>query len=50
MKMRSEQGSQIVVSAQVAHDLGERQLGKGSMGLQAYHQHIGEHLNQQSRV
>ena len=50
MKMRSEQGSQIVIPTQVAHDLGHRQFGKGSMGLQAYRQQIGEHLDQQRRV
>ncbi len=33
--MLGEQGSQIVVPTQGAHDLGDRQLGKGSMGLQA---------------
>ncbi len=46
MKMRSEQGSQIVIPTQVAHDLGDRQFGKESMGLQAYRQQISEHLNQ----
>ena len=46
MKMRREQGSQLVIPTQVAHDLGDRQFGKGSMGLPAYRQQIGEHLHQ----
>jgi hypothetical protein len=50
MKMRSEQGSQIVIPTQVAHDLRDGQFGKGAMGLQAYRQQIGEHLDEQSRV
>jgi len=50
MKMRSEQCSQLVLPTQGAHDLRDRQFGKESMGLQAYRQHIGEHLDQQSRV
>jgi hypothetical protein len=48
--MRHYQVSQIVIPTQVAHDLSDRQCGKGSMGLQAYRQQIGEHFNQQSRV
>jgi len=48
--MRHYQVSQIVIPTQVAHDLSDRQFGKGSMGLQAYRQQIGEHFNQQSRV
>ena len=50
MKMRSEQGSQLVLPTQGAYDLRDGQCGKESMGLQAYRQHIGEHLDQQSRV
>ena len=50
MKMRSEQGSQIVIPTQVAHDLRDGQFGKGTMGMQAYRQHIGKHLDEQSRV
>ena len=46
MKMRREQGSQIVIPTQVAHDLRDGQFGKGTMGLQAYRQQISEHLNQ----
>ena len=41
MKMLSEQGFQIVIPTQVAHDLRDRQLGKRPLGLQAYRQHIG---------
>ena len=48
--MHHQQISQIVIPTQVAHDLGDRQFRKGSMGLQAYRQQIGEHLDQQSRV
>ena len=50
MKMRSEQGSQLVLPTQGAYDLRDGQFGKESMGLQAYRQHRGEHLDQQSRV
>ena len=50
MKMRSEQGSQIVIPTQGAHDLRDGQFGKGAMGLQAYRQQIGEHLDEQSGV
>ena len=48
--MRRQQVCQIVIPTQITHDLGDRQFGKGSMGLQAYRQQIGEHLDQQSRV
>ena len=50
MKMRSEQGSQLVLPTQGAYDLRDGQCGKESMGLQAYRQHRGEHLDQQSHV
>ena len=50
MKMLSEQGSSIVIPTQVAHDLGDRQCGKGSMGLQTDAQQIGEYFDQQSGV
>ena len=50
MKMLSEQGFQIVIPTQVAHDLSNRQCGKSPMGLQAYRQHLGKHLHEQSRV
>jgi hypothetical protein len=50
MKMLSEQGSQLVLPTQGAYDLRDGQFGKESMGLQAYRQHRGEHLDQQSRV
>jgi len=50
MKMHHQQVSQIVIPPQVAPDLGDRQCGKGALGLQAYRSHIGEHLDQQSRV
>jgi hypothetical protein len=50
MKMRSEQGSQLVLPTQGAYDLRDGQFGKESMGLQAYRQHRGEHLDQQSCV
>jgi len=36
MKMLREQGSQIVVPTQGAHNLRDGQFGKGAMGLQAY--------------
>ena len=49
-KMRSEQGSQLVLPTQGAYELRDGQFGKESMGLQAYRQHRGEHLDQQSRV
>jgi len=41
MKILSEQGFQIVIPTQVAHDLSDRQFGKSPMGLHAYRQHIG---------
>ena len=50
MKMRREQGSQIVIPTQGAHGLRDGQFGKGAMGWQAYRQQIGEHLDEQSRV
>ena len=46
--MLGEQGSQIVVPTQGAHNLRDGQCGKGVMGLQAYRQQIGEHLDEQS--
>jgi hypothetical protein len=46
MKMLSEQGFQIVIPTQVAHDLRDRQCGKRPLGLQAYRQHISSHLDQ----
>ena len=39
-----------MLPTQVAHDLRDGQFGKGTMGLQAYRQHIGKHLDEQSRV
>jgi len=46
MKMRSEQGSYIVLPTHRAHDLRDRQWGKGAMGLQTESQHRGEYLDQ----
>jgi hypothetical protein len=50
MKMLSEQGFQLVLPTQGAYDLRDGPCGKESMGLPAYRQHRGEHLDQQSRV
>jgi hypothetical protein len=48
--MRRQQVFQIMIPTQLAHDLGDRQFEKGSMGLQAYRQQIGEHFDKQSGV
>ena len=50
MKMLSKQGCQIVIPTQFAHDLGDRQCGKGRMGLQAQRQQITSHLDQQGCI
>jgi hypothetical protein len=46
MKMPHHQVAQIVFPTQVAHDLGDGPFGKSPMGLHAYRQQIGEHLDQ----
>ena len=43
--MRREEVSQILLSPQFAHDLGDRQFGKNTMGLQTHRQEIGEHFD-----
>ena len=48
--MRRQYVFQIVIPTQLAHDLGDRQFGKRSMGLQTECQQIGKHLDQQCRV
>ena len=48
--MLKEQGSSMVIPTQVAHDLGDRQCGKGSMGLQTDGHQRGEYFDQQSGV
>ena len=48
--MRHEEVSQILLSPQFAHDLGDGQFGKPSLGLQTQRQEIGEHFDQQSGV
>ena len=48
--MRRQHVFQIVIPTQLAHDLGDRQFGKRSMGLQTECQQIGKHLDQQCRV
>ena len=50
MKMRHEEVSQILLSPQLAHDLGDGQFGKNTLGLQTQRQEIGEHVDQQSGV
>ena len=46
--MRREEVSQIRLSPQWAHDLGEGQFGKNTLGLQTQRQEIGEYFDQQS--
>ena len=48
--MRREEVSQIRLSPQLAHDLGEGQFGKNTLGLQTQSQEIGEYFDQQSGV
>ena len=48
--MRRQRVFQIVIPPQLAHDLGNRQFGKRSMGLQTEYQQIGKHLDQPCRV
>ena len=48
--MRHEEVSQILLSPQFAHDLGDRQFGKNALGLQTERQYIGEHFDQQSGI
>ena len=48
--MRHEEVSQILLSPQLAHDLGDGQFGKNTLGLQTQRQEIGEHVDQQSGV
>jgi hypothetical protein len=50
MKMRHEEVSQILLSPQFAHDLGDGQFGKNTLRLQTQRQEIGEHFAQQSCV
>jgi len=46
--MRHEEVSQILLSPQFAHDLGDGQFRKNTLGLQTQRQEIGEHFDQQS--
>jgi hypothetical protein len=48
--MRPEEVSQILLSPQLAHDLGDDQCGKNTLGLQTQRQEIGEHFDQPSGV
>jgi len=48
--MRCEEISQILLPTQLAHDLGERQFGKSTMGWQTERQYIGEHFDQQRGI
>jgi len=48
--MRHEEVSQILLSPQLAHDLGDGQCGKNTLGLQTQRQEVGEHFDQQSGV
>ena len=48
--MRHEEVSQILLPPQLAHDLGDGQFGKNTLGLQTQSQEIGEHFDQQSGV
>ena len=48
--MRHEEVSQILLPPQLAHDLGDGQFGKNTLGLQTQRQEIGEHFDQQSGV
>ena len=48
--MRYEEVSQILLSPQFAHDLGDGQFGKNTLGLQTQRHEIGEHFDQQSGV
>src|SRR5215467_3342529 len=50
MKMRYEEVSQILLPPQLAHDFGDGQFGKNTLGLQTQCQEIGEHFDQQSGV
>ena len=48
--MRREEVTQIRLSPQLAHDLGEGQFGKNTLGFQTQRQEIGEYFDQQSGV
>ena len=48
--MRHEEVSQILLSPQFAHDLGDGQFRKNTLGLQTQRQEIGEYFDQQSGV
>ncbi len=48
--MCHEEVSQILLSSQCAHDLGDGQFGKNTLSLQTQRQEIGEHFDQQSGV
>src|SRR6266705_300383 len=44
MKMRRQELAHILFSPQLAHDLGDRQFGKNTRGLQLQRQKIGQHF------
>ena len=48
--MRRQELAHILFSPQLAHDLGDRQFGKNTRGLQPQRQKIGQHFNQQRRI
>ncbi len=48
--MRHEEGSHILLPPQLAHDLGDGQCGKNTLGFQTQRQEIGEYFDQQSGV
>jgi hypothetical protein len=50
MKMCHEAVSQLLLSSQFAHDLGDGQCGKNPLGFQTQRQERGEHFDQQSGV
>ena len=50
MKMRRKEVSKILFPPQFAHDLGEGQCGKSTLGLHTQSQEIGKHFDQQSGV
>src|SRR5512134_398866 len=50
MKMRHEEVSHILLSPQCAHDLGDGQCGKNTLGLHTQRHERGEHCDQQSGV
>ena len=48
--MRHEEGSHLLLPPQLAHDLGDGQCGKNTLGLPTQRQEIGEHFDPQSGV